>query len=103
VQERADIVIIIMNDFGYGVIKAIQDAWYGGRKFYGDLLAPNFEQLAALADAPFWKVSKASEFGAAVAKAIATPGPTIVEVDMGAIGTHPPYHPFIPKSETAAR
>jgi acetolactate synthase-1/2/3 large subunit len=103
VQERADIVIIIMNDFGYGVIKAIQDAWYGGRKFYGDLLAPNFEQLAALADAPFWKVSKASEFGAAVAKAIATPGPTIVEVDMSAIGTHPPYHPFIPKSETAAR
>jgi acetolactate synthase I/II/III large subunit len=102
VQERADMVIIIMNDFGYGVIKAIQDAWYGGRKFYGDLMGPNFEQLAALANVPFWKVSKSSEFGATVAKAIATTGPTIVEVDMGAIGAHPPYYPYIPKPQQAA-
>jgi acetolactate synthase-1/2/3 large subunit len=43
-------------------------------------------------------VSKPSEFGAAVAKAIAIPGPTIVEVDMGAIGAHPPYYPFLPQA-----
>ena len=102
VQERADIVIVIMNDYGYGVIKAIQDAWYGGRKFYGDLLGPNFEQLAALANVPFWKVSNSADFGATVAKAIATTGPTIVEVDMGAIGAHPPYYPYISKPQQAA-
>ena len=102
VQERADMVIIIMNDYGYGVIKAIQDAWYGGRKFYGDLLGPNFEQLAALANVPFWKVSNSGDFGATVAKAIATPGPTMVEVDMGAIGAHPPYYPYISKPQQAA-
>ena len=102
VQERADMVIIIMNDFGYGVIKAIQDTSYGGRKFYADLMGPNFEQLAALADVPFWKVTKSSDFGSTVAKAIAHTGPTIVEVDMGQIGAHPPYYPYIPKPQPAA-
>jgi acetolactate synthase-1/2/3 large subunit len=102
VQERADMVIIIMNDFGYGVIKAIQDTSYGGRKFYADLMGPNFEKLAALADVPFWKVTKSSDFGSTVAKAIAHTGPTIVEVDMGQIGAHPPYYPYIPKPQPAA-
>lgn len=102
VQERADMVIIIMNDYGYGVIKAIQDAWYGGRKFYGDLMGPNFEQLAALANVPFWKVTKSDEFGSTVAQAIAHTGPTIVEVDMGAIGAHPTYYPYIAKPQQAA-
>jgi acetolactate synthase I/II/III large subunit len=65
-------------------------------------MGPNFEQLAALANVPFWKVSKSSEFGATAAKAIATTGPTIVEVDMGAIGAHPPYYPYVPKPQQAA-
>ena len=34
VQERADMVIVLMNDKGYGVIKNIQDAQYGGRRHY---------------------------------------------------------------------
>jgi acetolactate synthase-1/2/3 large subunit len=32
VQEKADMVIVLMNDKGYGVIKNIQDAQYGGRQ-----------------------------------------------------------------------
>ncbi len=102
VQERADMVIIVMNDYGYGVIKAIQDAWYGGRKFYGDLMAPDLEKLAALAGVPFWRVTKSSEFGSTVGKAIAHTGPTIVEVDMKTIGAHPPYYPYVPKPQQAA-
>ncbi|WP_459617313.1 thiamine pyrophosphate-dependent enzyme, partial [Enterobacter hormaechei] len=34
VQERADMLIVLMNDQGYGVIKNIQDAAYGGRRCY---------------------------------------------------------------------
>jgi len=30
-----------MNDSGYGVIKHIQDALYGGRRCYGDLAVPD--------------------------------------------------------------
>ena len=47
VQEQSDVVFVVMNDSGYGVIRHIQDALYGGRHFFGDLLAPDFQQLAA--------------------------------------------------------
>jgi acetolactate synthase-1/2/3 large subunit len=94
VQERADMVMLVMNDRGYGVIKHIQDSVYGGRRFYGDLLAPDLQRLAALAGIPSWKVSEADRFGATMAEAIAHRGPSLVEVDMTAIGAFPPYHPY---------
>ncbi len=94
VQEQPDIVMIVMNDKGYGVIKHIQDSLYGGRRFYGDLLAPDLQQLAALAGVPSFKVSDGEKFGATVAQALAVRGPTLVEVDMTAIGGFPPYAPY---------
>ncbi len=94
VQENADMVMIVMNDRGYGVIKHIQDALYGGRRFYGDLLSPELEGLAGLAGIPFFRVSHAEHFGATVAQAIAHRGPSLVEVDMTAIGAFPPYYPY---------
>jgi len=84
-------VVIVMNDRGYGVIKHIQDARYGGRHFYGDLLTPDLQKLAALAGIRSWKVSQADRFGSTVAEAIAVTGPTLVEVDMTAIGEFPRY------------
>jgi hypothetical protein len=42
VQEQADMVIVLMNDKGYGVIKNIQDAQYGGRRHYVDLHTPDY-------------------------------------------------------------
>ena len=94
VQENADMVMIVMNDRGYGVIKHIQDSLYGGRRFFGDLLAPDLQQLAALAGIPSWKVTQAERFGETVAQAIAHRGPSLVEVDMTAIGAFPPYFPY---------
>jgi acetolactate synthase-1/2/3 large subunit len=94
VQERADVVMIVMNDRGYGVIKHIQDALYGGRHFYGDLQSPDLQKLAALAGVPSFKVTEAEAFGSTVAQALAHRGPTLVEVDMTAIGAFPPYFPY---------
>ncbi len=94
VQEKLDISIIVMNDRGYGVIKRIQDATAQGRRFYADLQGPDLGQLAALAGMPFWKVTTADTFGATVARSIAHTGPSIVEVDMTAVGEFPPYYPF---------
>lgn len=93
-QERPDIVMVVMNDRGYGVIKHIQDSLYGGRRFYGDLLTPDLQQLAALAGVPSFKVTEGDTFGATVAQAMAVSGPTLVEVDMTAIGAFPPYAPY---------
>jgi acetolactate synthase-1/2/3 large subunit len=94
VQEKLDISVIVMNDRGYGVIKRIQDATAQGRRFFADLQGPDLGQLAALAGIPFWKVQSADAFGATAEKSIAHKGPSLVEVDMTAVGEFPAYYPF---------
>ena len=94
VQERADLVTIVMNDRGYGIIKVIQNAVADGRHFAADPELPKLEPLAALVGMPFFRVSEASAFGETVAKALAVSGPVLVEVDMQAIGAIPPYPPY---------
>jgi acetolactate synthase I/II/III large subunit len=100
VQEKLDMVVIVMNDRGYGVIKRIQDATAQGRRFYADLESPDIEKLAALSDIPYFRVSHADTFGDTVAKALAIKGLTMVEVDMTAVGEFPPYFPFNQKPAT---
>ena len=41
VQEQANFTVVLMNDRGYGVIKNIQDAQYGGRRVFADLHTPD--------------------------------------------------------------
>jgi acetolactate synthase I/II/III large subunit len=98
VQEKLNITIMVMNDRGYGVIRHIQDAAAGGRRRFDTLLGPDLADLAQIAGMPFWRVSRAEDFGRLVAEAIAVSGPTLVEVDMTAIGDHPPYYPYGPKA-----
>ena len=94
VQEDLDMVVLVMNDLGYGVIKRIQDHTAQGRRYYADLQGPALEKVAALSDIPYFKVERAEDFGAAMAKAIAIKGLALVEVDMTAVGEFPPYYPF---------
>ncbi|MDR3096480.1 MAG: thiamine pyrophosphate-binding protein, partial [Paraburkholderia sp.] len=47
VQEKANVMIVLMNDQCYGVIRNIQDAQYGGRRMYVDLHQPEFSQFCA--------------------------------------------------------
>lgn len=98
-QEGLDMVILVMNDRGYGVIRHIQDKNAGGRRRFDVLDGPDLKDLAAISNIPFWRVERAEDFGATVAEAIAVQGVTIVEVDMTKIGDHPPYYPYGPKAE----
>jgi acetolactate synthase-1/2/3 large subunit len=91
VQEKADICFLVMNDGGYGVIRHIQDELYGGRRFFHDLKGPSLEDLARVAGLNYGKVSATSELGDRVAEALGIGGPSLVEVDMAAIGPYPPY------------
>ena len=93
VQEKLDLTLLVMNDFGYGVIKRIQDSTQG-RRFFADLQSPDLGRLAALSDIPFWKVERAEQFGATVGEALAHPGLSMVEVDMHKVGEFPAYYPF---------
>lgn len=90
-QEQPDLCLLIMNDGGYGVIRHIQNGVSPGRNYYDALLAPNFEHLAKAAGMPYWKASTLPDVGRHLTTALARSGPTLVEVDMGAIG------PFTPK------
>lgn len=94
VQENIDCCILVMNDQQYGVIKDIQDALYGERHYFADPVGPPLDKLAELAGMPYFKVSDGSKFGSTVAEALKVNGPTMVEVDMNAIGEFPRY--FVP-------
>ncbi len=34
--------LLIMNDGGYGVMRGIQDKYFGGRQYYNELHTPDF-------------------------------------------------------------
>ena len=86
VQEKADVVVIVMNDRGYGVIKNIQDAIYGGRRYYADLHTPDFAMLAQSIALPHHRITDLAALPGPLAAAIERVGPTLIEIDMTSIG-----------------
>jgi acetolactate synthase-1/2/3 large subunit len=89
VQENVDLLLIVMNDGGYGVIKNIQHAAYGGREAYWKLFLPDLQKYAALLGMPAWRAGTVAEFQSALTAALAVTGPRIVEVDMKQFGDFP--------------
>ncbi|MFC3109397.1 thiamine pyrophosphate-binding protein [Undibacterium arcticum] len=87
VQERADMVIVLMNDKGYGVIKNIQDAQYGGRRHYVDLHTPDYAMLSQSLQLRHARISNLADVGAGLRSALAEPGPFLLEIDMLSIGS----------------
>jgi len=85
-QENADIVILLMNDGGYGVIKNISDAVYGGRRQYSDILGPDWGVLCDSLDIPHWGIGDAKDLATTLKQAFETDGPALIEIDMKSIG-----------------
>jgi acetolactate synthase-1/2/3 large subunit len=88
-QERADLLVLLMNDSRYGVIKNIQDAVYGSRHCYVELHNPDFAQFCASLQVAHHKLSDPSQTERTLRQALQTPGPVVVEVDMAAWGAFP--------------
>ncbi len=88
VQEKANVVVVLMNDRGYGVIRNIWDAQYGGRRAYADLHTPDFAALARAVDLPYQVIRTRSEFEPTLTRAFGGRGPILVEVDMQAVGPY---------------
>jgi acetolactate synthase-1/2/3 large subunit len=86
VQERADLVLLVMNDRGYGVIRNIQDARYQGRRCYADLHTPDLAALARGFGLAHRRLSELETASTVLCAALDEPGPSIVEIDMTAIG-----------------
>jgi acetolactate synthase-1/2/3 large subunit len=85
-QERSPVVMIVMNDRGYGVIRNIQDHEYGRRRF-GDIVPPDFAALSGAFGIDFRHVESVAAFKDGLAWARGLGGPVLLEVDMAAIGT----------------
>ena len=85
-QERAPVTVLLMNDGGYGVIRNIQDAHYGGRRHYADLLTPDFAALCASMGVSHLHAGSVKAFRQALPQALAGDGPAVLEVDMHGIG-----------------
>jgi acetolactate synthase-1/2/3 large subunit len=77
--------VCVFNDGGYGVLRGIQRQRYEGREIGVDLLTPDFVRLASSVHVPAEHVRSAAEFDAALARALDTRGPYLLDVDMDAL------------------
>jgi acetolactate synthase-1/2/3 large subunit len=93
VQEKTGLVLLMMNDGGYGILRNLQDADFEGRRYYADLHGPNFEWLAKSLGTGFHKVTRLDGLEGILRAAKDDAAPTtIVEFDLRAIG--PSARPF---------
>ncbi|NVK40147.1 MAG: thiamine pyrophosphate-binding protein [Oceanospirillaceae bacterium] len=86
VQENTDMVLIVMNDGGYGVMRGIQNSYFEGRQYYNELHTPSYRDVGTAMGMPAWQVGSVEEFAAAAREAIALDGPAVIEVDMSKVG-----------------
>lgn len=87
VQERANVMIVLMNDRCYGVIRNIQDAQYGGRRCYVELHQPEFAQFCASLGLKHYRLSSLDHAESVISEGLAYDGPVLLEVDMNAVGS----------------
>ncbi|MDX3324657.1 MULTISPECIES: thiamine pyrophosphate-binding protein [Streptomyces] len=92
-QERPRLTLIVFNDGGYGVLRNMQDR-HSERRSGVDLTTPDFGLLARACGLPYARISAEEHAAAVLTEAIASDGPTLVEVDLEALG--PMKNPFTP-------
>jgi acetolactate synthase-1/2/3 large subunit len=87
VQEKANVMIVLMNDQCYGVIRNIQDAQYGGRRMFVDLHQPDFAQFCASFGLAHRRIASLDHADDIIREGLAVDGPVLVEVDMLSVGS----------------
>jgi acetolactate synthase-1/2/3 large subunit len=85
-QERAHLRVLLFNDGGYGILRNLQDAHFEGRRFGVDLLTPDFLRTAESFGVWSGQVRSAVEMGPVLKEALQHDGPSLIEVDMQAVG-----------------
>lgn len=90
-QEKLPLIVVLFDDAGYGVLRNIQDAAYG-RQVAVDLMSPDFVQLGQSMGFEAARIGSADEFVAELEKAMDRQKPSIIVVDMEAVG--PMAKPF---------
>ncbi|MFE5052996.1 thiamine pyrophosphate-binding protein [Streptomyces sp. NPDC056637] len=92
-QERPRLTLLVFNDGGYGVLRNMQDR-HSDRRSGVDLATPDFELLARACGLPYLRIAAAEHAEPVISEAVASDGPTLVEVDLASLG--PMKNPFTP-------
>ncbi|WP_163100213.1 thiamine pyrophosphate-binding protein [Peribacillus alkalitolerans] len=90
-EENLPIIIVLFDDAGYGVLRNIQEAEYG-RQVAVDLLSPEFVKLAEAMHFDAVRIGSGDEFVCELKKAKDRRKPSMIVVDMEAVG--PMAKPF---------
>ena len=87
VQENTGLVLLVMNDRGYGILRNLADEQFGGRRIYSDLHTPDFAALAQAHGYGYHKVETLDGLDARLRTIVERRGAaTLIEFDMNAIG-----------------
>jgi acetolactate synthase-1/2/3 large subunit len=80
VQEKLNVVTIVINDNCLSAMKGIQNRTYGGRHIAVDLVNPDFVQFAESFGALGLRVETVDQFEPALREALAANRPALIEV-----------------------
>lgn len=86
VQEQSNLVLLVMNDGGYGVMRGIQKRYFDDRQYYNQLHTPSYRDVGSAMGCQSYLVSSVDEFKTVMQQAIEHQGPSVVEVDMHSVG-----------------
>ena len=81
-ERKLPIAFIVFRNGSLGLVRQMQRREKGGRYFATDLTSPDFVKLAAAYGVRGVRVSTRENLAAAVAKALRTKGPVLVEVEV---------------------
>lgn len=82
-QERLPVKIVILNNGFLGMVRQWQELFFDRRYSFVHLDNPDFLAIAAGYRIPGARVSERAELAAAVTQMLATPGPFLLEVQVG--------------------
>ena len=91
VQENLPLIVLLFDDQGYGVLRNIQQNAYG-RQVAVDLVSPDFVMLAKAMGYEASRIGSPEEFVSELEAAVAKRKPTMIVIDMNAVG--PMAKPF---------
>lgn len=79
VQEKAAVKVAIINNGYLGMVRQWQDLFYGRRYTATELSGPDFVKVAEAYGIPAVRVSRSEDVEAAIEKAMAEPGPFLID------------------------
>lgn len=86
VQERLNVVAVVLDNAAWGAEKSYQKDFFGGRYIGADLVNPAFDKYAELCGALGFAANAPGETAAAVTAALAAGAPAVVHVQVDPAG-----------------